>query len=682
MDLPIPTIYGSISRTAGSAVDICGSSPHNVQQLLLTAYAPKISVISSASADLMAKKFGDVSNVQHLFSFFESIFAYGSNYINTINCTPSSVNPSANLAGSGCVRFVGDVFRRTSNNNLNFEELFDLKEFSEDLKDYVRVIDTSIEKFSDPPNYTSYKENYNKISNLQNSIYLKLISLLCLSQNMSSFECFNHPVMQLVVISGNDSKSKIEELTSSLNSSDLPKWLDISSIMQHTIILVDENDNETLQNALKIQEDMKVRLGRRSTVIPLNVESNEVLEGPTAIRLIPSLFRKATLESKEKDPGVLIIGKKAFDSWKRPLQEIISKDLLLFMNSKIKQWNDEIVTPRTSLTGRIFGGRKWGSSNKSSFFSFGSNQSVNTSDKENNNTKISYDSTGGYYLAESPEMILRKLADWYFMLGDYKNAYTIYGLIKKNMLNDKAYAHLSSLQEYSVFSLLLGASGKSGTGAQPITPKMISTVITPMLDSSFYSYLSRCNLKTYTLRLTIIAAELYFHLGRETDYNTALNESALTSPNVETYYNESMILFKKIIDSKLFDNLSNGYLMQRIAYVYLTYNRTDIDGQLQKNNLEPSYYESENPLKLQINNPNLENFGLSRNRRLVLWLLLSIKELNPDEQPIQSQMIVWRIDDQLHSDSSSNASVSWLQRDDGLLAKIKSKLDSQNLLDS
>ncbi|ODQ45155.1 hypothetical protein PICMEDRAFT_17647 [Pichia membranifaciens NRRL Y-2026] len=211
---------------------------------------------------------------------------------------------------------------------------------------------------------------------------------------------------------------------------------------------------------------------------------------------------------------------------------------------------------------------------------------------------------------------------------------------------------------------------------------MISTVITPMLDSSFYSYLSRCNLKTYTLRLTIIAAELYFHLGRETDYNTALNESALTSPNVETYYNESMILFKKIIDSKLFDNLSNGYLMQRIAYVYLTYNRTDIDGQLQKNNLEPSYYESENPLKLQINNPNLENFGLSRNRRLVLWLLLSIKELNPDEQPIQSQMIVWRIDDQLHSDSSSNASVSWLQRDDGLLAKIKSKLDSQNLLDS
>ena len=682
MDLPIPTIYGSISRTANSAVDICGSSSLNVQQLLLTAYAPKISVVSSASADSIAKEFGDVENVQHLLSYFESIFAYGSNYNSTINSIPNSINTSANLAGSGCVRFVGDVFQMIGNNNSNYEELFNLKEFSEELKNYVRVIDTSIEKSSHPPNYTSFKENYNKISNLQNSIYLKLIALLFLSQNLSSFECFNHPVMQLVVISGKDSKSEIAELSSSLNSSNLPKWLDKSSILQHTIILVDQNDTETLQNALKIQEDMKVSLGRRSTVIPLNVESSKVCEDPSAIRLLPSLFRETKFKSKNKEPNVLILGEEAFDSWKRPLQEIISKDLLLFMNSKIKQWNDEVVTPRTSLTGRIFGGRKWGSSNKSSFFSFGSSQSASTSDKENNSTKISYDSTGGYYLAESPEMILRKLADWYFMLGDYKNAYTIYGLVKKNMINDKAYAHLSSLQEYSVFSLLLGASGKSGTGAQPITPKMISSVINPMLDSSFYSYLSRCNLKTCTLRLTIIAAELYFFLGQTTDYNTASNESALASPNVETYYNESMILFKKVIDSKLFDNLSNGYLMQRIAYVYLSYNRTHIYGQLQGNLSEPSYYESENPSKLQVSNPNLENFGLSRTRKLVLWLLLSIKELNPDEQPIQSQLMVWRIDDQLHRDSSSNAAISWLQRDDGLLAKSKAKLDSQNSLDS
>ncbi|GAV26570.1 hypothetical protein PMKS-000024 [Pichia membranifaciens] len=682
MDLPIPTIYGSISRTANSAIDICGSSSLNVQQLLLTAYAPKISVVSSASADSIAKEFGEVENVQHLLSYFESIFAYGSNYNSTINSITNSINPSANLAGSGCVRFVGDVFRMIGNNNSNYEELFNLKEFSEELKDYVRVIDTSIEKFSDPPNYTSFKENYNKISNLQNSIYLKLIALLFLSQNMSSFECFNHPVMQLVVISGKDSKSEISELTSSLNSSNLPKWLDKSSILQHIIILVDQNDTETLQNALKIQEDMKVRLGRRSTVIPLNVESSKVCEDPSAMRLLPSLFRETKFKSKNKESNVLILGKEAFDSWKRPLQEIISRDLLLFMNSKIKQWNDEVVTPRTSLTGRIFGGRKWGSSNKSSFFSFGSSQSASAGDKENNSTKISYDSTGGYYLAESPEMILRKLADWYFMLGDYKNAYTIYGLVKKNMINDKAYAHLSSLQEYSVFSLLLGASGKSGTGAQPITPKMISSVINPMLDSSFYSYLSRCNLKTCTLRLTIIAAELYFFLGQTTDYNTASNESALTSPNVETYYNESMILFKKVIDSKLFDNLSNSYLMQRIAYVYLSYNRTHIDGKLQGNIPEPSYYESENPSKLQVSNPNLENFGLSRSRRLVLWLLLSIKELNPDEQPIQSQLMVWRIDDQLHTDSSSKAAISWLQRDDGLLAKSKAKLHSQNSLDS
>lgn len=675
MDLPIPTIYGSLSKATGSSVDVCGASSLNVQQLLLTAYAPKISVLSSASADSIAKAFGDLENIQHLFSYFENVFAYGNNYDRPITFSPSSSTTSS-LTGSGCVRFVGDVLRNLNDNDAISEELFDLTEFSNDLKKYVGVINNAIENLDAPLNYAAFQKNYKNISSLQNSIYFKLISLLSLSRGLSSFECFNHPVMQLVVISGTDSKDEIANLISNLESSKFPKWLDKSSILQHIIILVDHSNTETLQNALRIQEDIKIRLGKRSTVVPIDLDSSKASkEDPSSVKLLPSLFCQTKSTFERKDPGVLILGKEAFSIWKRPLQEVITKDLLLFMNGKIKQWNDEVVAPRTSLTGRIFGGRKWGGGSKPSFFSFVSNQSATNSGKEDTSTKMSYNSSGGYYLAESPEMILRKLADWYFMLGDYKNAYTIYGLVKKDMINDKAYAHLSSLQEYSVFSLLLGASGKSGASTQPITPKMISTVINPMLDSSFYSYLSRCNLKTYTIRLTIIAAELYFFLGQTTGSTIAENTQSSITPNTETYYNESMILFKKIIDSKLLDNLSNGYLMQRIAYVYLSYGKFHSSTYDTCVN-EASYYESENPAKLQVNNPNLKKFGLTRNRKLILWLLLSVKELNPEDQPIQSQLMVWRIDRQLKEDSLSDAEMSWLQRKDQLLAKIKAELEA------
>lgn len=682
MDLSIPKIFGSLSDTLGSPAEICGSSSINIQQLLLAAYAPKISVLSSALADSIASSFGNINTVHELFTYFENVFAYGSNYNTPIYCPPTIEKSGVitSLTGTGCVRFVGDIFSRfgkpTTN---NYDELFDLKEFSENLKDYVRSVDENINDLNDSIDYQTFGRKYKTISTLQNSIYLKLISLINLRDTMSSFETFTHPIMQLIVISGKDAKEDIEKLVTSLGSLNLPRWYDKSTILQHILILVDQDDSPMLQSGLKIQEDLKIRLGKTSTIVPIDFNTNKIKENdPSNMNLLPSLFSKKTLCPS------LTLSKDAFNLWRRPLQEIISKEMLFFMNTKIKQWNDEVVVPRTSLTGRLFGGRKWGtgsSSNKSSFFSFGSNQSSSDASKETSND--TYNIAEGYYYAESQEMILRKLGDWYFMLGDYKNAYTIYGLVKKNMISDKAYAHLSSLQEYSVYALLLGASGKLGTGAQAITPKMISTVITPMLDSSFYSYLSRCNLKTYTLRLTILAAELYFHLGQTTISSIA----SASNSYIETYFSESIVMFKKVIDSELLDNLSNAYLMQRMAYVYLSYDKhMSLTAAEDIKSEQPSYYESENPCKLFVSPPTLRNFGLSRNRRFLLWLLLSVKELNPLEQPMQSQLTVWRLDQQLEmnrmlisgceDDCDENF---WLQREGGLLYKIKDQLKDLNV---
>lgn len=673
MELIIPTIYESIGSNKDFPMDVCGPSSFNLQQLIINAYSPKISVISTKSADLIAQKFGDVENIRHLFNYFENIFAFGSYY----NKPVSSNNGTStmHLSGSGCVKFVDDITTNLNLNNNKIDELFELNNFNECLKNYVSAINDKL-SFLNNSNFSfeTYHNEYLKISNLQNSIYMKLISMLLSSTQISSFECFNHPVLQLMVISGNDTNTDINDLTTKLKQRKIPQWFDESSVLQLALILVDQNDSEMLQNALKIQEEMKIKYGKKSTIlsIDLSFQKEDILENDSVI-LYPSVINNIENSCntlKEKKKNTIVLNKKSFNSWKRLLEEIISKDLVLFMNTKIKQWNDEVVNPRTSLTGKIFGSRKWGNSNKPSFFSFGNNRNTLKADEDHN---ISYNSNNGYYMAKSPEMILRKLGDWYFMLGDYKNAYTTYELVKKDMNNDKAYLHLASLQESIVFSLFMGVTSKPGLATHPITPKMIANIINPMIDSSFYTYLSKCNLRTYTLRLIIISAELYFLLGQYTAGNASISGLPPNYPSAEIYFMESVNLFRKSIDSKLLDNLSNGYLMQRISYIFFSYDKPINDIQINDNN-KSSYYEAKNENKLQISTHSIKNFGIPKTRKMVFWLLLSIKEIDPVKEPIQAQIALWRMEDQLQEDLSYNNILDWLNQQGGLLHKVKAQL--------
>ena len=668
MELPLYQIYGKKIEGADDS-DISGCSSFNSQQLLKHAYSPRISVLSSDSADDMVKQFGDVADVQHLFTYYENVFAYGDSYNKSIVSLMNNNNKtSTSVAGSGCVRFVGDVLNVNCEAGSSSQELFDITQCENKLSNHVNKVDNAIKKTSgESLSYESYRKHLRGISGLQNSVYLAMLATYNSSNSLSSFECFNHPVVQVVAVTGNDTKETIKELTSSLETRELPRWLDSSSMLQHIMILVDDGDNVMLQNALKFQEDLKIKYGKRSTVVPINIEAAKIpLEGKT-VKLIPSLFQAGMPVLEKSEVGSLILSEGAFNTWKRPLQEFLTKDLVVFMNNQIKKWNEEFVANKTSLTGRLFGGRKWGTSARSSFFSFGSNQSSLNEKNIPTGTgnEPSYNASEGYYMATSPEMILRKLGDWYFMLGDYKNAFSTYELIKKDMLNDKAFLHLASLQEYTVFSLLLGAASRTDTDSQPITSKMINSTITPLIDSSFYSYLSRSNLKSYTLGLMVTSAELYLLLAQSTIRN-GTTFSLNTNSLIELYLGESLNLFKKVVDSKLLGSLSNAYFMQRIAYVYKAYDRN----YRMALDVEPPYYEEDNDFKKKVINSNLDNMGSNRDRKMELWLALAANELGPVEQPTQTQLMVWRLLDQINADTTNTSQLRWLNRRGGILAQL------------
>ncbi|TID30524.1 hypothetical protein CANINC_000877 [Pichia inconspicua] len=652
MDLSIPSIYGSLPTKFYH--DICGCSSEKYQQLMITAYAPRVSVLSSELADDISKQFGNIRNVCHLFSYFENCLAFGTTFNQKIDTKVNSKNTES-LSSNGCVRFVPDRF--TDYNSSNSTETSDFESCRQGLKSYVKTIQESILNISDELNYDSYKSNYNTITKLQNSIYLKLHSLLYSSNELSPFECFNHPIAQAIVVSGYDTIEHINSLLSNIENTNIPRWIDVSAILQHVIILVNHDDSEMLQSALKLQETLRIRVGKSSAIVPLDLGKTEIDDNdPSNLKLYPSIYTQG-------EGNVLIMNKESYESWKRPLQELISKNLITFMNSKIKTWSDEVVQPKTSLAGRIFGGKKWAVSTKTSFFSFGSNSNTQDVQAVENTQKQNFNAVEGYYDSKSFEMILRRLGDWYFMLGDFKNAQTVYELVKKDMVNDKAYSHVASINEFIVYSYLLGAINNSEVN---LTTKFLTSSIRPMIDSSFYAYLSRSNLKFYTIRMTLTSAELLLLWGQ-----SMLAKTKKIDQLIELALNESIALLRKVIDSKLVSDITCGFLMQRIAFIFGSYSTME---HYSHQKIDDPYYDEENPMKKQIEHPSLESIGLTRIRKQELWLLLSAKELDIAKEPLQSKLIMWKIGELMEIGAFDVVATDWIRNGHSLLYKLECHL--------
>ncbi|GMG56411.1 unnamed protein product [Ambrosiozyma monospora] len=234
----------------------------------------------------------------------------------------------------------------------------------------------------------------------------------------------------------------------------------------------------------------------------------------------------------------------------------------------------------------------------------------------------------------------------------------------------------------------LDSSSSTTTVTGGITNKIITDVITPLVDSAFYSYLSRCNLKTYTVRLTLVVAELYLLLGQSSAF-AKLSRSALKP---ESFYVESMKLFEKLIDSKLLESTSNAKLIERVAYIYYFHDQPPSikDTQPLPKIQREDYYEQQNPDKLK--NPGIACFGMAKRRKSILWLLLACKELDLTLRPTQVKLLINCIERDLHDGEEAEAEANfdgdgssesrakmhnrfnWLYRENSMLHRMKLEL--------
>jgi hypothetical protein len=170
------------------------------------------------------------------------------------------------------------------------------------------------------------------------------------------------------------------------------------------------------------------------------------------------------------------------------VRELVTLSLLPKMERNVSIWNDQVASRRRGLAGRFMNlSRKWAS------FGGNSRSSINVGGTDN------YDMSG-FYRAEAPEAIMRKLADYAFMLRDWRLAYSTYDLLRADFADAKAWKYQAAANEMAALSLLMIP--------HQLTSKARAETVDQMLESAVYSYHTRCSSPYGAIRSLILGIEL------------------------------------------------------------------------------------------------------------------------------------------------------------------------------
>lgn len=116
------------------------------------------------------------------------------------------------------------------------------------------------------------------------------------------------------------------------------------------------------------------------------------------------------------------------------------------MERNTATWNEQILSRRRGISGRFMSlSKRW--------TPFSSNRT--SSSPTQSPSGSNYDSLQGFYRPDAPEALMRKLADYAFMLRDFKLALSTYDLLRTDFTNDKAWRHYAGAAEMAAVSALM-----------------------------------------------------------------------------------------------------------------------------------------------------------------------------------------------------------------------------------
>ncbi|CAG8460304.1 5163_t:CDS:10 [Ambispora gerdemannii] len=210
-------------------------------------------------------------------------------------------------------------------------------------------------------------------------------------------------------------------------------------------------------------------------------------------------------------PSVVIYGQylseKDFAGIQSFIREFVAQSMIPSMERNIHVWNEQVAASRRGITGRLFSAsrRYFGTGGKSS----GQPPSTQQSSNSPSGPQNAFANT--IYPHTSPEAQMRKLADYAFMLRDYRLAHSVYDTIKKDFSADKAWRYYAGAQEMIGLCLLMSTS--------PIGNK---TDIDHYFEQSVNAFYNRAKSPFFATKATILYYEMLKHRKLYKDAPTAL----------------------------------------------------------------------------------------------------------------------------------------------------------------
>jgi hypothetical protein len=131
---------------------------------------------------------------------------------------------------------------------------------------------------------------------------------------------------------------------------------------------------------------------------------------------------------------------------------------------------------------------------------FGSGR--NSSSPTMGSSSSNYDSLQGFYRPDTPEALMRKLADYCFMLRDWKLSLSTYEILRTDFNNDKAWRYYAGANEMAALCALMSTA--------PMSSKTRSENVDTWIEAASYSYMDRQRSAApyYALRTLALSLEL------------------------------------------------------------------------------------------------------------------------------------------------------------------------------
>jgi trafficking protein particle complex subunit 8 len=202
------------------------------------------------------------------------------------------------------------------------------------------------------------------------------------------------------------------------------------------------------------------------------------------------------------------------------IRELVAQSIVPNMERAVATWNEQVLARRRGLSGRFMSlSKRWNplSSSRSS-----SSSSTLTSNSN-------YDSLQGFYRPDASEALMRKLADYCFMLRDFKLSLSTYDILRQDFQNDKAWRHYAGAAEMAALSALLSPT--------PLSSKIRMDNVDAWIEAASYSYTDRQRSAApyYALRTLLLSLELLRLRGSSAADDAArwagrILETGLTGP--------------------------------------------------------------------------------------------------------------------------------------------------------